>query len=227
MAAHGQTTVAAILVAAGSGSRLGTDTPKAFVTVAGHTLLEHASRRFLDHPRVRDVVVAAPAALVESAATMITCAVVVPGGRTRQESVARALAAVAEDVDLVLVHDVARAFVPAEVITRVLDALADPRTDAAVPVVPLADTIRRCDPESGELGELVDRSRLLAMQTPQGFRRASLLSAHTRAVGADASDDAVLVEAIGGRVLAVRGDERAFKITVPFDLVLAEAVADG
>lgn len=225
MAVTGQLTVAAILVAAGDGRRLGADVPKAFVQVAGRTLLEHAAGRFLAHPAVRDVVVAAPAALAESAAALVPQAAVVAGGLTRQQSVDRALAAVAEDVELVLVHDVARAFVPGEVISRVLDALDAPDTDAAIPVMPVIDTIRRSDPESGRLGELVDRSRLLAMQTPQGFRRDILVRAHAAASGGDATDDAALVEAIGGRVVAVRGDERAFKVTVPLDLALAEALA--
>jgi 2-C-methyl-D-erythritol 4-phosphate cytidylyltransferase len=225
MAAHDHPIVAAILVAAGSGERLGADVPKAFVTVAGATLLEHAYRRFAGHPRVRDVVVAAPPTLTAAAGGSAPGAVVVPGGATRQESAARALAALAADVEVVLVHDVARAFVPAEVIDRVLDALR--AADAAVPVVPLVDTIRRCDPATGVLGELVDRESLLAMQTPQGFRRDVLVRAH-EAGQPGATDDAALAQAVGAEVVAVRGDERAFKITVPWDLTLAEAVAaDG
>ncbi len=219
-------TVAAILVAAGSGHRLGADVPKAFVAVAGRTLLEYASTTFLELDRVRDVVIAAPAQLVESAAELVPAAHVVSGGSTRQESVSRALAVVAADIDLVLVHDVARAFVPADMIIRVLDALVT-GADAAVPTLPVTDTIRRCDADTGELGELVDRSHLLAMQTPQGFRRETLVAAHGQHCGTDATDDAVLVEAMGGRVMAVRGDERAFKVTVPLDLVLAEAMVHG
>jgi 2-C-methyl-D-erythritol 4-phosphate cytidylyltransferase len=227
MTAHGQLTVAVIVVAAGTGSRLGADIPKAFVTVAGQTLLEHACATFLAHEYVRDVVVVVPAASVEVASALLARATVVAGGQTRQGSAAAGLAVVGSDVDVVLVHDAARAFVPPDMITRVVDAVRTQQADAAVPVLPLTDTVRRCDPASGELGELVDRSRLLAMQTPQGFRREALVSAHARAVGLDATDDAALIEAIGGRVVAVRGDERAFKITVPLDLVLAEAVARG
>lgn len=217
--------VAAVLVAAGSGDRLGADVPKAFVPVGGRTLLEHAHARFAGHPRVRDVVIAAPPSLTASAAELAPGAAVVAGGATRQESVARALAALADDVDAVLVHDVARAFVPAEVIDRVLDALGS--ADGAVPVVPLVDTIRSCDPGTGVLGGIVDRDALLAMQTPQGFRRDVLVRAHAQG-SPGATDDAALVQALGADVLAVRGDERAFKITVPWDLTLAEAVAaDG
>ncbi|MDQ6851972.1 MAG: 2-C-methyl-D-erythritol 4-phosphate cytidylyltransferase [Actinomycetota bacterium] len=227
MASHGPPTVAAIIVAAGSGSRLGADVPKAFVTVAGRTLLEHASSRFLEHPLVRDVVLAAPANLVESASAIVPRARVVAGGSTRQESVARALAALAADIDIVLVHDVARAFVPAEMITQVVGAV-QAGSAAAIPTLPVTDTIRRCDPDTHELGETLDRTRLRAVQTPQGFRRAALLAAHSLDPDADACDDASLVEAMGVRVVAVRGDERAFKITVARDLAVAELIArDG
>lgn len=216
--------VAAILVAAGSGDRLGADVPKAFVTVAGRTLLEHATQRFTTHPRVRDVVVAAPAALTASAAGLIPRATVVPGGRTRQESVERGLTALADDVDVVLVHDAARAFVPAEVIDRVIDALGRQDVRGAVPVMPVTDTIRWSGAETGEIGELVDRSRLLAMQTPQGFPRQVLAAAHDGVEDVDATDDVALVAAAGGQVVAVHGDPRAFKVTAPLDLVFAEAL---
>jgi 2-C-methyl-D-erythritol 4-phosphate cytidylyltransferase len=221
--------VAAIVVAAGSGSRLGASVPKAFVPVAGRTLLEHAVAGLYQHPRIGPVVVAAPPGWVDRAGELVPDAVVVGGGATRQRSVALALDAVPPDVELVLVHDAARAFVPGEVLERVIDALEAGST-AVVPTLPVSDTIRSVDPGSGELGGLVDRSRLLAMQTPQGFRRDVLVRAHSVAAAGDsgdATDDAALVEAIGVAVVAVRGDERAFKITVPIDLALAEALADG
>ena len=226
MAATGHSTVAAIVVAAGSGQRLGADVPKAFVEVAGRTILEHAVDRLGAHPRVGSVVVAAPAQMCARATQLVASATVVAGGATRQQSVAAALAAVPADVELVLVHDAARAFVPVEVIDRVLGALGA-GADAVVPTLPVSDTIRTVDLASGELGALVDRSGLLAMQTPQGFRREVLAKAHALAPGADATDDAALVEALGLQVIAVRGDERAFKITVGVDLALAEALARG
>jgi 2-C-methyl-D-erythritol 4-phosphate cytidylyltransferase len=225
MAAHDQLIVAAIVVAAGDGRRLGADVPKAFVPISGRTLLEHAVHRLTDHPRVGAIVVAVPPAFVAQAREVVPDATVVAGGPTRQQSVALALAAVRSDADLVLVHDAARAFVPAEVISRVIAAL-ETGADGAVPTLPVRDTIRTADPASGALGELVDRSRLLAMQTPQGFRRDVLAKAHAAGVDADATDDAALVEALGRQVIAVRGDERAFKITVPLDLALAEALLD-
>lgn len=165
---------------------------------------------------------AAPAALVERARELVPGVSVVAGGDSRQRSVACGLRALAADVDAVLVHDVARALAPSELISRVLDGLRLPGADAAVPFLPVSDTIRSAD-DSGWLGEVVDRSTLRAIQTPQGFHRAVLERAHARAA-TDATDDAALVQAIGGRVAGVRGDPRAFKITVPLDLVLAEAL---
>lgn len=215
--------VAAILVAAGSGERLGADVPKAFVTVAGRSLLEHAVGRFTAHSAVRDVIIAAPAAWTASAVQLAPQAMVVAGGRTRQESVACGLSALAVDVDVVLVHDVARAFVPGTVIDRVLASLAAGAV-AVVPTVPVTDTVRRVVAAGACLGPTVDRSTLVTVQTPQGFSRATLDAAHAVA-DPDATDDASLAEAIGAEVIAVRGAEEAFKVTVPLDLVRAEAVA--
>ena len=218
-----QLTVAAIVVAAGSGSRLGADLPKAFCVVRGRTLLEHALPAFTDHPGVRDVVVAAPPAHVERAASLAGGAAVIAGGASRQASVSCGLAALAADIDAVLVHDVARAFVPGPVIDRVLAALAD-GADAVIPARPVTDTVKRVD-NTGAVVETIDRSTLWAVQTPQGFRRSVLVAAHQSAPEDAATDDAGLVEARGGRVVVVEGADEAFKITRPWDLLVAEAVA--
>jgi 2-C-methyl-D-erythritol 4-phosphate cytidylyltransferase len=226
MAANGPGTVAAILVAAGSGERLGAGGPKAFCVVRGRTLLEHAAARFAGHPAVSSVVVVAPASHLDEAAalTRSTGATVVAGGATRQASVWAGLAAVGDDVDLVLVHDVARPFVPAAVIAGVVAAL-ELGAEAAVPVVPIHDTVRRVDSD-GAFAEVLDRSSLLGMQTPQGFVRTVLVRAHELGRDLDLTDDAALVEAIGVRVHAVPGSDQSFKITRPWDLAVAEAVAD-
>ncbi|HEV7205744.1 MAG TPA: 2-C-methyl-D-erythritol 4-phosphate cytidylyltransferase [Jatrophihabitans sp.] len=224
MAANGPATVAAILVAAGSGQRLGADLPKAFCTVAGRTLLEHATGRFTAHALVSTVVVVAPASHLDDA-VRLTGVVVVTGGATRQESVAAGLAALGADADVVLVHDVARPFVPDSVIDAVIAAVVA-GADGAVPVLPLHDTIRRIDAE-GEFVEVVDRSTLVAVQTPQGFRAAALRAAHEAGRDRAVTDDAGLIEAIGGRVVAVPGADESFKITRPWDLTVAEAVAGG
>jgi 2-C-methyl-D-erythritol 4-phosphate cytidylyltransferase len=100
--------------------------------------------------------------------------------------------------------------------------LCTPDVAGAVPALPVTDTIRRADPGTGELGEVVDRSRLLAMQTPQGFVRSVLDRAHAQVAGSDATDDAALVQALGGKIVPVPGDQRALKITVPLDLAVAE-----
>ena len=217
MAATDRVSAAAILVAAGSGVRLGAAGPKAFVEVGGRSLLAHALERFVAHPAIGEVVVAIPAGVP---AELVAPARAVVGGATRQESVAAGLAAVG-DAEFVLVHDVARPFVPAAVIDAVLAALVA-GADAAVPVVAIHDTVRRIDAR-GALVETVDRTTLVAVQTPQGFRRAVLAEAHARGAELTATDDAVLVEAIGGTVVAVPGDDAAFKITTPADLARAAA----
>jgi 2-C-methyl-D-erythritol 4-phosphate cytidylyltransferase len=219
MAANSPSTVAAILVAAGAGERLGAGVPKAYVEVGGRTLLQHAIDLFNGHPRVGDVIVVLPPGDTGSYAAVTP----VPGGPTRQESVAAGLRRVGENVDFVLVHDVARPFVPAMVIDAVLAAL-DAGADAVVPVVPIHDTVRRVGAE-GALVETVDRRTLVAVQTPQAFRREVLVAAHEQASGSVATDDAGLVEAMGVPVVSVPGAEDSFKITTPLDLARAETVA--
>jgi 2-C-methyl-D-erythritol 4-phosphate cytidylyltransferase len=224
MAAHGHPIVAAILVAAGDGVRLGGAVPKAFTVIRGRTLLEHALVPFRACGAVRDVVVVAPGLYVAHAAALLSDEVTtIAGGPTRQASVSFGLAAVATDIDTVLVHDVARPFVPVEVVDRVLAALAE-GADAVVPTRPVTDTIKQVD-EEGAVVATLDRSELRVVQTPQGFRRAVLEAAHAAGVGRNFTDDAALVEAHGGQVAVVDGADEAFKITRPWDLALAEAVA--
>jgi 2-C-methyl-D-erythritol 4-phosphate cytidylyltransferase len=215
-------TCAAVIVAGGAGHRLGAGIPKAFCVVAGRTLLDHAASRFVDHADVRDVVIVAPASWLEQAALPGTRVVV--GGILRQDSVAAGLAALAPDIDTVLIHDAARPFVPAEVITRVVDALAD-GAEAVIPTVPVVDTLKRV--LEGVVVETVDRSALRSVQTPQGFRRATLEAAHAGSGGIEATDDAALIERGGGTVVVVEGASESFKVTHPMDLILAEALATG
>ena len=224
-AANGPVTVAAVLVAAGAGQRLGADVPKAFIEVGGRPLLVHAAQRFTKHQDVRDLVLVVPADRIDEAARLVPDAIVVAGGATRQESVAAGLAALADDIDTVLVHDVARPFVPPAVITRVLDAVRGGAV-AVVPVVAVTDTIRRQD-QSGALVETLDRAELVGMQTPQGFSRALLDKAHVHADNLHATDDAALAECVGAEVVAVAGADESFKITTALDLALAEAFARG
>jgi len=220
--------VAVLVVAAGSGVRLGPGVPKALRTLAGEPLLVHALRRVLGCPDVAAVVVAVPADqrvpvrdLLAPLAPPGVPVLVVAGGPTRQESVARALAAVPPGPDIVLVHDAARALAPAGLVARVAAAVRA-GAPAVVPVLPVVDTIKQVDPGGAVLGT-VDRSALRCVQTPQGFRRAVLVAAH-QVAAAGHTDDAGLVERLGRPVLAVPGDDLAMKITRPVDLVIAEAL---
>ena len=224
----------AILLAAGSGLRLGAGIPKALCPLGDSTILEHAYASLAAHPAVGQVVVTAPAAEAEAvAAAMHGRATVISGGRTRQDSVRLALGWVSQQVTsddepLVLVHDAARPFVPAALIDRVLAALVD-GADAAVPALAVTDTIKRVTADESLIGTL-NRAELRAVQTPQGFRLGALSEAHRYARTAgmrDVSDDAGLVERHGGRVVLVEGSDEAFKITRPWDLKLAQLlVAD-
>ena len=226
MAANGQPTVAAILVAGGLGVRLGAGQPKALASVAGRTFAEHAYARFAMHPDVRDVVVVAPSTHVEEVSALLPAALVVPGGVLRADSVCVGLDHVADDVDVVLVHDVARPFVPADVIARVVAALAAGAV-GVIPVVPMTDTVKRVD--EARVTATVPRDSLRAAQTPQGFDRRVLVGAYARARSRGSfdvvTDDASVVEADGHRVVVVDGSHRALKITTPWDLRVAELLA--
>jgi 2-C-methyl-D-erythritol 4-phosphate cytidylyltransferase len=223
-----QERVAAIVPAAGKGERLGPGAPKALRAVGGSPLLVHAVRTLVAAPSVDLVVVAAPPDAAGTAEVQRLLADlpgetrVVAGGASRQESVALALAALPAEYSVVLVHDAARALTPVDLVEAVAGAV---RAGAAavVPVLPVADTIKAV--EGDQVTATVDRSKLRAVQTPQGFSRDVLAKAHAAADPyAPATDDAGLVEALGLPVRTVPGHAEAFKITTPFDLVLAEAV---
>ncbi|OBG60182.1 MULTISPECIES: 2-C-methyl-D-erythritol 4-phosphate cytidylyltransferase [unclassified Mycobacterium] len=216
-------TVVAVVPAAGSGERLGAGIPKAFCEVDGRTLLDRAVGGLLASEVVDHVVVAVPAPMVDEAKRSLgERATVVAGGADRTTSVSLALAAVAGDPQFVLVHDAARALTPPALILRVVDALRAGH-DAVVPALPLHDTIKAVDANGVVLGT-PERAGLRAVQTPQGFALDLLLRAYQRAGTAEFTDDASLVEHVGGQVQVVDGDPLAFKITTPLDLVLAEAI---
>jgi 2-C-methyl-D-erythritol 4-phosphate cytidylyltransferase len=218
------TNVAALIVAAGSGVRLGASVPKALLRIGDKSLLEHSVDSLCAHPSLRCIVVAAPASHVDLVIELLAGrATVIVGGASRQASVQLGLAALPADIDVVLVHDAARPFVPVDVIDRVLAAI-DGGASAAIPGLAVTDTIKRVDAQ-GDVTATVDRADLRAVQTPQGFRLRELILAHQRADAegwADSTDDAALVERAGGRVAVVDGADEAFKITRPWDLRLAE-----
>ena len=214
----------AILAAAGRGDRLGLDRPKAFAKLNDRALIEEVLERLDGSDWIEGIVVAAPPdweepcilAAEEVAATKV--AATVTGGETRTASVRAALAEVPDEAAVVLVHDAARPLVTDDVIERVITGLED-GWDAAVPVLPIDDAVKRVDGDA--VVETVDRDQLAAAQTPQAF----VASALRRALSsdADASDCAALVEAGGGRVRAVAGDPRLRKITDATDLALVES----
>jgi 2-C-methyl-D-erythritol 4-phosphate cytidylyltransferase len=147
--------------------------------------------------------------------------VVVPGGATRSASVRAGLAAVPPEADIVLVHDAARPLAPIALFEAVVAAVANDGADAAVPAVAVSDTVKRVSAD-GAVIETVDRTSLVAVQTPQAFRAAALRAVHAREP--EATDDAALIEAAGGRVVVVDGDIRAVKVTTREDLVFARAL---
>ena len=214
---------AAIVAAAGSGSRLGADLPKALVPLAGRPLVCRAVDALLDGG-VAEVVVVVPAAQrAEFQAALPAGVVVVDGGDTRTASVRAGLAAVGPAATAVLVHDAARPLTPAAVIARVLDAIAA-GAPAVVPVLPVVDTTVLVD-DDGLVTDAVPRAPLRRVQTPQGFDRGTLEAAYAGLeAGADLTDDAAVVRRAGVPVSTVAGDELCAKVTVAHDLALAELV---
>ncbi len=214
--------VGVLVPAAGAGVRLGPGAPKALRLLAGEPLLVHAVRGLRACAEVGPVVVAAPAPDVDAVAALLAPhdVVVVAGGAERHDSVAAALAALPAQVGLVLVHDAARCLTPSAVVTAVVEALRA-GAGAVVPVLPVADTVKRVDGD--RVVATVPRADLRAVQTPQGFRRDLLAAAHA-AGGQQHTDDAGMVEALGHEVVVVPGSEEAFKVTRPLDLLLAEAL---
>jgi 2-C-methyl-D-erythritol 4-phosphate cytidylyltransferase len=214
----------AILVAAGSGERLGADRPKAFVGLAGRPLLAESLERLDRSDWVDAIVVAAPpgweepAILLAEELVAAKVAAVVEGGTSRAESVRAALAEVADEALVVLVHDAARPLLDDGVVERLLAALGE-GFDGAVPVLPVVDTVKRLDGDT--IVETLDRDRLVAAQTPQVFAADALRAAYGGDL-AGATDCASLVERRGGRIGAVAGDARLVKVTTASDLELVE-----
>jgi 2-C-methyl-D-erythritol 4-phosphate cytidylyltransferase len=216
----------AVLAAAGSGERLGLDRPKSFARLGDRPLLAEPLERLEASPWIDAIVVAAPPGWEEpaillaeevGAGKVVSC---VTGGTTRSESVRAAVADVASDAAVIVVHDAARPLLDDAVVERVLKPLAE-GFHGAVPVLPLADTVKRT--RAGEVVETLDRTDLVSAQTPQAFLADWLRTA----LGGDlagATDCASLVEAAGGRVAVVPGDRRLVKVTEPADLELVASL---
>ncbi|QIM15246.1 2-C-methyl-D-erythritol 4-phosphate cytidylyltransferase [Leucobacter insecticola] len=228
---HTLPTLGIVLVAAGRGERLGASAPKAFIDLRGRKLIEFGIAVATSLPHTGHLAVVVPEDRAAQALEIVNRVVpadspwtvtVVPGGRERHESVRFGLDALPDSIDTVLVHDAARPFASAELFERVIGEVR--RTgDSVIPALRVADTLKRIDDE-GIVHETVDRTPLVAVQTPQGFPRETLAAAHATAqLHADIpTDDAELVQRAGGRVRTVPGEINAHKLTTPEDLRLLE-----
>lgn len=215
----------AVLAAAGRGERFGSDRPKAFARLGGRPLLAESLERLESSDWIEFIVIAAPPEWEEPAILLAEelgagkVSSVVTGGASRSESVREALAEVADDAAVVLVHDAARPLIPEDVIERVLAPLSE-GWDGVVPGFAPSDTIKRV--EGDRVRETLPRAELVAVQTPQAFVASVLREALAGDVGT-ASDCASLVESRGGRVKVVEGDRRLLKVTSAEDLAVVEA----
>ena len=217
----------AIVVAGGEGARLGADRPKAFVGLGDRVMLAWSVEMLDEHAAVDGIVLVVPSGWEEPATLLADdlaagkVAAAVAGGATRSQSVAAGLAEVPDDADLILVHDAARPFASAELVTRVLSGLGD--ADGVVPGVPVTDTIKRV--QAGRVAETPARASLVAVQTPQAFTAAALRAAYAVDAGrlAAATDCASLLEAQGAAVAVVEGEAANIKITTADDLARAAA----
>ena len=212
----------AVIPAAGAGKRLAAGVPKAFFHLGGVTLVERAVAGIQESGVVDRIVIAVPPDRTDQAKLILGAdTMVIAGGASRVDSVRLALAAIGES-EFVLVHDAARPLTPPSLIRRVVEALRAGNS-AVIPALPVPDTIKAVDANGVVLGT-PERAGLRAAQTPQGFATELLVRAYRQAPTADFTDDASVVEQIGGQVQVVDGDPLAFKITNPLDLMLAEAI---
>ncbi|MGH7815587.1 MAG: 2-C-methyl-D-erythritol 4-phosphate cytidylyltransferase [Candidatus Binataceae bacterium] len=219
----------AIIVAAGSGTRLGSAGPKAFVKLNGRALLAYSLEAIAQVPSIEEAVIAVPPGFESAARAEVSAAgleipvKIVPGGAERQDSVRIALALISAEAEIVVVHDAARPFATPELFEACIAAAA--RSGGAIAAIPASDTLKRA--EDGTIVATVARANLWQAQTPQAFRRDLLVAAHRDAAAAKfaATDDADLVERAGGRVAIVEGSALNLKITTPADRSIAEAIA--
>jgi 2-C-methyl-D-erythritol 4-phosphate cytidylyltransferase len=209
----------ALILAAGSGERLGAGRPKALVELAGRPLVQWSIDVLRQVERIERIVLALPPGIAAPAGV-----IAVEGGAVRSDSVRRALAAAGDGGELVLVHDAARPLLSRQLAESVIAALErDPLAAAAIAAAPMTDTVKRAD-ASGTVLETLHRSELWSVQTPQVFRRAALTAALevSEQELARATDDAWLIERQGGRVIVVEATAENLKVTTPLDLRMAE-----
>jgi 2-C-methyl-D-erythritol 4-phosphate cytidylyltransferase/2-C-methyl-D-erythritol 2,4-cyclodiphosphate synthase len=219
---------AALIVAAGRGQRLGAGLPKQYLALAGKPILRYSLEAFARHPdvgAVRPVIHPDDMELYRAAAAGLGLLPPVDGGATRQESVRLGLESLrALTPARVLIHDAARPFADAALISRMVAALREHH--GAIPALPVADTIKRA--EGGLVAATVERQALWRAQTPQAFRYEDILAAHRACAGRELTDDAAVAEAAGLAVALVEGSEENFKVTTEADLRrAASALAPG
>ncbi len=215
---------AAVIPAAGGGTRMGSGKRKQYLLLAGVPVLRRAVQPFLDHAAFEWVIVALPPEEVADPPVPLPATVtIVAGGSTRGASVRAALAAVPPEADAVFIHDAARPLLERSVLDRVVAVAAG--GVSVIAAVPVSDTLKRVD-ESGAVTATAPREALWSAQTPQAFPRALIVETYARAAtdGVEATDDAALVEHYGGRVVVVEGSARNLKVTRPADLRVAEAL---
>ena len=223
--------VAVIIAGGGVGKRMGADRPKQYLELSGRPLICHTLDRFMGIENIGKIVVVLPSDFVSSFQEDIlkpydydlSFIEILEGGVKRQDSVRNGLKAVPGDFDVVLVHDACRPFVGRTVIEKSIEVAY--KDGAAIVAAPIKETIKKVS--AGNINETVDRQNLWGAQTPQAFRLNVLKEAFAKAYkdGFCGTDDAVLVERIGGSVKIIEGDYRNIKITTPEDLIVAEAIA--
>lgn len=220
----------ALLLAAGAGTRLGGAGAKAFLPLGDRPMLQRSLEAIEASHVIDRTILVVPQDEVDRARRLVAglseigrVQEVIAGGETRQASVLCGLAALPDGVDVVLCHDAARPFASAALFVRVVEAVRSGGAEAAVPVVPSPDTVKRI--RDGLVVETIPRDQIAFVQTPQAFRKDVLRRAHDEALrtGLTATDDAMLVEAIGSRVVVIDGEVGNFKITTAEDLRRAEA----
>lgn len=217
--------VAVVLLAAGKGERLGANSPKAFVELAGKSLLEHSVFRALATENLKQLIIAVPESHLEQTLEFekqlsnqgVDIRVVV-GGATRQQSVSESLAVLSGGIDLVLVHDSARSLASTDLFNRVAEAVFENQI-GVIPALHVADTIKRY--KGDVILETIERSDLVRAQTPQGFVASVLVAAHVGATS-EFTDDAALIQSLGGTVMLIPGEEQAMKITTSEDFERAQ-----
>ncbi|WP_080796701.1 2-C-methyl-D-erythritol 4-phosphate cytidylyltransferase [Corynebacterium pacaense] len=231
--------VIALLAAAGRGTRLGGPVPKAFVPLRGRSLVERSLQAMITSEMVDEVIILVSPDMNDYARALLgrrglleTNLPVrfVHGGDERADSIWAGLQSITLDDAAVLIHDSARALTPPGLIARVAGRVLD-GADAVVPVLPVADTIKRVDKQGRYVLDTPSRADLRAVQTPQGFRLSTLRAANEKFFadpepGFVPTDDASLMEWFGAQVICVQGDPMAFKVTTPIDMMLAQRITD-